>query len=169
MIVNRKMRPLGTFHETFLKMAVFQYLVGNTDWSVEYQQNIKLIAKDSMAIPSTVPYDFDHAGIVGAPYALPAEQLGLSSCRERRFRGFCVQDMKVFDGAIALFNQLKNDIYSLYTTNTLLDAKYIKSTVKYLDEFYTTINDAKLLQKEFGYPCDVHGTGNVIIKGMRED
>ncbi|MFI5155693.1 MAG: hypothetical protein ACHQEM_05885 [Chitinophagales bacterium] len=168
-LVNRKLRPENTESNTFITMAVFEYMIGNTDWSVQYLQNIKLLATDSMAVPTVVPYDFDHAGIVSTPYALPAEELQMSSVRERRYRGYCIADMKRFDQAIAQFNQLKNDFYSLYTHCPLLDQKYIKSTTAYLDDFYKTINDPKSLKKEFGYPCDPNGTGNVVIKGLREE
>jgi hypothetical protein len=51
----------------------------------------------------------------------------------------------------------------------LLDAKYLKSITKYLDEFYATINDPKRWQRDFAYPCDKNGTGNIVIKGLRED
>ncbi|MBS1607472.1 MAG: hypothetical protein JSS70_01550 [Bacteroidetes bacterium] len=167
--IIRKIKPNEAELNSFLTMAVFEYLIGNTDWSVEFLQNIKLIAKDSSSIPVTVAYDFDHAGIVNAPYALPAPELQLTSCRERRYRGYCIQDMKVFDSTIALYNRLKEDIYNLYAHCTLLDNKYIKSTTDYLDEFYKTINNPKLFFKEFSYPCDKNGTGNVIIKGLKED
>lgn len=168
MTVNRKLIPQNTARPEFLKMAVFEYLIGNTDWSVEYLQNIKLIAKDSITVPHTVPYDFDHAGIVNAPYAEPAEELQLNSVRERRYRGYCI-NITEFDASIAEFNRLKNDIYHLYTDCTLLDDRYIKSTIKYLDEFYKTINDTHELQTAFGYPCDKNGTGNVIIRGLKEN
>lgn len=167
--VNKKLQPTQTQREAFLQMAVFEYLAGNTDWGIQYLQNIKLIALDSNAVPIAVPYDFDHAGIVNAPYAHPAEELQMSSVRERRYRGFCIEDMHQFDAVIHLYNSLKNEIYSTYTTCTLLDEKYIKTTVKYLDDFYAIINNPTLLQKEFGYPCDKNGTGNVIIKGLREE
>jgi hypothetical protein len=167
--VERKMRPEDTQQDDFLKMAVFEYLVGNTDWSVQYLQNIKLIAADSMHIPTTVPYDFDHAGIVNTPYANPAEELKMSSVRERRYRGYCMQDMKEFDSVVALYNRLKPSIYNLYTSCQLLNAKYVKSTLKYLDDFYATINDPVALHKEFSYPCDKNGTGNVVIKGLKEE
>jgi hypothetical protein len=166
-VVRRIVRPEETDPTAFLKMAMFQYLVGNTDWSVQYQ-NIKLIAPDSLATPETVPYDFDHAGLVSPPYARPAEQLNMNSVRERRYRGYCLQDMKKFDEAIALYNKIKPDIYKLYADCTLLDQKYVKSTLKYLDEFYETINDPAKLKKEFGYPCDKNGTGNVVIKGLKD-
>ena len=165
--VERKMQPEQVQKEAFLNMAVFQYLIGNTDWSVQYLQNIKLIAKDSNAVPFAVPYDFDHAGIVNTSYARPAEELQMSSVRERRYRGFCIMDMKVFDEVIARYNILKKDIYSLYENSNLLDAKYIKSTLKYLDDFYATINTPKSFQKDFTYPCDKNGTGNIVIRGLK--
>jgi len=168
-VVEQKLRPEETKQDVFLTMAVFQYLVGNTDWSVQYLQNIKLLKTESFPQLITVPYDFDHSGIVSAPYAHPAEELLMRSVQERRYRGYCIRDMKVFEKPILLFNKLKKDIYNLYTKNDLLDEKYIKSVTKYLDEFYTTINDPKSWQKDFAYPCDPNGTGNVVIKGLKED
>jgi hypothetical protein len=168
-VVEQTLRPQQTQTDAFLNMAVFEYLIGNTDWSVQYQHNIKLLVADSNNIPVTVPYDFDHSGMVNTPYALPAEQLQMRSVRERRYRGYCVSNLKVFEPVIARYNQLKSDIYAIYTTCALLDEKYIKSTLQYLDEFYATINNPKAWQKEFGYPCDKNGTGNVVIKGLKEE
>ncbi len=169
-LVKRPMlRMQNAEPDAFLKMAVFEYLIGNTDWSVEYQQNIRLLAKDSLSVPTPVPYDFDHTGLVDAPYAQPAEELQMRSVRERRYRGYCIKDMKEFAPVVAFYNDLKRDIYALYTNCALIDAKYLKSTLQYLDEFYNTINNPKKLQEEFGYPCRPDGTGNVIIKGLDKD
>ena len=167
--VKRKLRPEQTETSSFLTMAVFEYMIGNTDWSVQYLQNIKLISADSNSVPITVPYDFDMSGIVNSPYAAPAEELNMRSVRERRYRGYCIQDMKTFDKTIELFNSRKKDIYSILTNCPLLDEKYKKSTIKFLDEFYATINNPNAVKKEFGYPCDKNGTGNVVIKGLREE
>lgn len=167
--VNRKLHPGEVEPVAFLNMAVFEYLAGNTDWSVQYLQNIKLVATDSTTVPIAVPYDFDHAGLVNAPYAKPAEELLMNSVRERRYRGYCVEDMKKFDKTIALYNSIKDNIYQLYTSCKLLDEKYKNATIKYLDEFYTTINNPDKMKKAFGYPCDKNGTGNVVIKGLKED
>ena len=167
--VTRKLSPNEVDVPSYLNMTMFQYLIGNTDWSVQYLQNIKLLAKDYLAIPIAVPYDFDHAGIVNTPYAFPAEELLMSSVKERRYRGYCIKDMAVFAPSIAFFNQIKPAVYKLYTPNNLLDEKYIKSTVKYLDEFYATINNPENFKKEFSYPCDPNGTGDVIIKGLKVD
>jgi len=168
--VLNKQKMLGehTESETFIKMAVFQYMIGNTDWSVPYLHNIRILAFDSLSVPYTVPYDFDHAGIVDAPYALPPEELQLRNTKHRRFRGYCISDMKSFDQVIVTFNRLKDDIYRVYTDCALLDAKYISTTTKYLDNFYETINNPKKLKLEFSYPCTA-GTSNVVIKGLGKD
>ena len=168
-VVETKLRPQQTEVNTFLTMSVFQYLIGNTDWSVEYLQNIKLIAPKSGSVPMTVAYDFDHAGLVGASLAQPAEELQMSSTRERRYRGYCMKDLSVFNQVLAEFNRVKDDIYKLYKDCKILDEKYIKSTLRYLDEFYATINNTKAWQRAFAYPCDKNGTGNVIIKGLKEE
>lgn len=165
---GKLVKPQQTNPADFLNMAVFEYLIGNTDWSVQYLQNVKLIAADSTSIPFTVPYDFDHAGIVGAPYAFPAPELELSSTRQRRYRGYCIQDMKQFDAVIDAYNKLKQDLYQVYANNTLIEDGYRKATLRYLDEFYATLNDPKKLKTEFQYPCRTDGTGNVVIKGLKQ-
>jgi len=112
-----------------------------------------------------VPYDFDHAGIVNAPYALPAEQLGINSVRVRMYRGYCMPYTD-FDETVNFFNGLKEKIYQVYTGCSLLSPKSIKEATNYLDEFYAVLNNKKSRLKEFGLPCSVQGKQNVLIKGM---
>jgi hypothetical protein len=162
-------RPEEIQKEDFLKMAVFQYMIGNTDWSVQYQQNIKLITVDSTSLPSAIPYDFDHAGIVRAPYAKPAEELQMSSILERRYRGYCMPEMNQFTEVFEIFNQLKEEFYALYEGNPLLSSSYQNQTLKFLDQFYETINDPEKAKDEFSYPCDKSGTGNIVIKGLKKN
>jgi hypothetical protein len=166
-VEGKLVRPEQTRQPDFLLMSVFQYMIGNTDWSIQYLQNIKLFATDSMAAPVPVPYDFDHAGVVAAPYAKPAEQLMMTSVRERRYRGYCIADMKLLEPVFSQFQLLKDSIYSLYRDSPWIDEAYKKSTLKYFDAFYETIGDPKRATKEFTYPCQKDGTGNVVIKGLR--
>ncbi len=154
--------------ESFLKMAVFQYLIGNTDWSIQYLHNIKLLVNHSGKSIVTVPYDFDMSGIVNTPYAAPAEALQLSSVRNRRYRGYCLDNMNEFESTFELFNDLKKEIYAIYQNNTLIDKTYKKNTIRYLDKFYEIINNKELSKREFQYPCDPNGTGNIIIRGLKK-
>lgn len=161
-------RPEKTDRETFLDMALFELLIANTDWSVQYRQNIKLLGKEGSPVVYTVPYDFDHSGIVSAPYAKPAEALEMSSVRERRYRGYCLKDQSAFQPAIERQLQSKEKVMNLYSSSTLLDPKYIASTLKYLEDFYSLLTDDKKRSAVLGYPCREDGTGNVVIKGLRQ-
>jgi hypothetical protein len=165
--VERKMGSREAEPVSFHRMAVFEYLIANTDWSVEYLQNVKLLAKDSVGIAFTVPYDFDHAGLVSAPYAKPAEELQMSSVRERRYRGYCLTDMTRLDPIFKEFNAIKDQINSLYESASYLDAGSKKTALKFIDDFYAVIKDPQKLKRDFGYPCDKSGTGNIIIGGLK--
>lgn len=147
-------------------LAVFQYMIGNTDWSVPYRHNIKIISLNPAMAPIPVPYDFDYAGIVGTPYAVPPPELGITSVRQRLFRGYCFTD-QVFEEVIDQFNPLKNDIYQVYLNCDLLDQRYVKNTIKYLDAFYKTINNPKDFQHAFIRACQSNEKKSVVIKGLK--
>ena len=128
-------------------VAIFEYMIGNNDWSVIGKHNIKQYTKpNQLFLP--VPYDFDHAGIVDASYALPPPQLEISSVRERLYRGLNYSP-EVFKQVFDKYNRLKPQIYALYEGNPLLNPKYVKRTLKYLDEFYEDINDPNAIKKHF--------------------
>ncbi len=166
-LLNKKLVPMEkTNIPQFTKMAVFEYMIGNTDWSVPYLQNIKLIVKDSAGYPYTIPYDFDHAGIVNAPYAGAAAELEISSILERVYRGYCNNDQLSFAETFELFNQLKNDFYKVYTDCPLLNSKYKKFVTKFLDDFYKTINNNKAVDAEFKKPCRTNI--RIELKGLKD-
>lgn len=162
---KQKLDDTNTDLEAYRKMAVFEYLIGNTDWGVYFLQNIVLITKDTLMRPIPVPYDYDHAGIVDAPYAGPAPDLGISSILERLYRGFCENDIKNLDATFALYNRMKPAIYQVYDSCTLISAKYKKFVDRYLDDFYKTINNKNKIESEFGAPC--RADTRVIIKGLK--
>lgn len=89
--------PLSALDRTAAaRNILFQYMIGNNDWNLARGSrnencchNYKLLAVNKEARTSLipVPYDFDYAGLVDAPYALPPEQLALNNVRSRYFRG----------------------------------------------------------------------------------
>ena len=162
------LKPKQTDGKMFLTMALFQYMIGNTDWSIQYRQNIKLLQKMNFRTPIPVPYDFDHAGIVSTPYAKPAPELQLQSIRVRRYRGYCINSLQIFDSIIAEFNSLREDFYQIYEDCPYVEEKYVKNTLKFLNEFYETINDEKKRKEALLYPCEHPETANIVIKGLRE-
>lgn len=161
------LRPEMIEEEAFLRMSVFAYMIGNTDWSVQYRHNMKILFLDDEKQFIPVPYDFDLVGLVSSPYAEPAEALKLRSVRERVYRGYCLDDLSKFEPIFDEFRQRKPEIYSILAQNPLLKKDYIDWAHEYLDEFYETIDDPKKSSSIFSYPCDASGTGNVVISGIR--
>ena len=135
------------------KLVMFQYLIGNLDWSIPTGHNIKLIVGKKGSLPLAVPYDFDYAGMVDTPYAVPPPQTNLSDVKTRFFRGFCRMDKykSIFDFYNSISEELYNDIY----TAGFLTDKTRNSMNKYLDEFYRQINDPKQVDKRFIKACKV--------------
>ena len=55
-------------------LDVFEYMIGNTDWSAVFNHNVVLI-RDAAGRATAVPYDFDFSGLVDAEYASVAPEL----------------------------------------------------------------------------------------------
>lgn len=162
-------RPQIVDRDAFFRMSVFAYMIGNTDWSIQYLHNIELLFLNDEMVYISVPYDFDLVGIVSSPYARPSPALKLRSVRERVYRGYCLEDLSVLKSTFDQFQELKPEIYKTITENTLVDESYKEFATDYLDDFYATLNDDKDRKKAFSYPCSRHGTGNVVISGMQDN
>lgn len=134
--------------------ALFQFMIGNTDFSAPFEHNVKLVASDDENEFFPVPYDFDLAGIVDAHYARPDPKLRhkIESVRERLYRGFCGPESQL-TFAFPHFNKNKEKIYALYTNFPLLKSKVKKSTIRYLDKFYKIINNPRLVKRHFIKNC----------------
>ncbi len=133
--------------------GVFQYMIGNTDFSVAGLHNVELLfTNDGTVMP--IAYDFDFAGAVNASYAIPDERLGLPNVRRRLFRGYC-GDPAAFAKVFALFNEKRAEIYALYRDpiGKLLDDDTVRETLKYFDEFYETINDPRAAKRQIVDAC----------------
>ncbi len=70
-------------------MMLFEYMIGNTDFSIWALHNVRIVQKPDAHAAIAVPYDFDLSGLVHAPYATPDRRLGLRSVVDRLYRGPC--------------------------------------------------------------------------------
>ncbi|HNS17516.1 MAG TPA: hypothetical protein PKH94_00335 [Bacteroidales bacterium] len=133
-------------------LEVYMYLVGNPDWSVSVQHNVKIIQTSPFLEPMAIPYDFDYCGIVNTSYAAPADELDIASVTQRVFLGFC-RTKEEFNACFDLFRSKKEEIYALYRDLPYLDERSLNWSLSYLDRFYEIIDDPKLVQKEFLKTC----------------
>jgi hypothetical protein len=130
-------------------MDMFQYMIGNTDYSSYDLHNIILVSDSTRRFaPIPIPYDFDWSGLISADYAVPHPVIGTEYVSQRVYRGFKKEPFIVYH-TIQVFNTRKQEIYQLFGSFELLDADRKKSVIKYLDDFFEIINDDKKVKTEF--------------------
>ena len=154
MVVKTKGATAGDFVPEALALAfVFQYMIGNTDFSFNGLHNTNVIGtSDGSILP--VAYDFDFAGAVNATYATPDPSLNLRSVRQRRFRGYCAI-AGAYPGVLPLFRDRKAAIYALYRDEVgrLLDEGRVRETLSYFDEFFEAIGTPESAHRAFLKDC----------------
>jgi hypothetical protein len=145
-----KMNTVSTDRSQMTMVALFEYMIGNTDWSVPAGHNIKLLEskEDSLAKPFCVPYDFDYSGIINAEYAAPDPLLNTETVTQRVYRGF-PRTMDELNAALATFKQQKDDIYALVNNCALLTSRNKGYMLEYLDSFYSLVKNEKTIKTVF--------------------
>ena len=119
-------------------LGVFEYFIGNTDWSMPGLHNIALLrVKDTTF---ALPFDFDWSGVINAPYAHPAPILPTRSVRERIYRGRC-QPAEDLEPVLARFETLRDTIAAIYHSIPGLEPRSVEQALRYYDEFYRAIAD----------------------------
>jgi len=137
--------------------ALFQFMVGNTDWSVKMApddsdccHNGRVLSPPGESLGwMVVPYDFDQSGIVNPRYAAPAPQLGISTVRQRLYRGRCIHNDQL-DGAIRLFNEHRAELEEALFPDGI---RNVRSAADYVASFYRIINNAKQRERSIEKRC----------------
>ena len=155
-LIKRHIHPNNQDPESSARNAMFQYMIGNTDYSIAYQHNEKLFYIDDKIVP--IPYDFDMSGLVNASYAVVSainnKPLPIAKVTDRLYRGFD-RDDEILEQVRHDFLSYEDDIY------VLMDQykgyfKYQKEFTEcksYIQSFYKIIKDDKkfenrILKKE---------------------
>ena len=131
-------------------VAVFQYFIGNTDWSVRAPHNIILLS-DSLGRLRPVPYDFDWSGVISTRYARPDTSLPIKSVKERIYAGYCASP-EDFEAIFTRFRQQRAAIDALYDLAPL-ERGHAERARRYYDEFFRLIDDPRRLRREMLRNC----------------
>jgi len=136
---------------------VFQYMIGNTDWSFVTAENDNECCHngDLLDIGGKffyVPYDFDLAGIVNASYAKPLPEMRLRNVRQRRYRGFCT-DPETLRTAVRQVNARQKEIFKVIRNTPGLEDKYAEQAVDYLAAYFEKAENEDKLLKSFERSC----------------
>ena len=148
---------------------MFEFVIGNADWSVSGLHNITVFEGKNLTF-YPVPYDFDCTGIVNPRYASRCAGMICTDemirqnipCRrhvtERLYRGFCGtgsddDQLTRLQPFIDIFQDKKNEIYTLYAENEYLEDDRIEDAIEYLDDFYELVEDEGDMRREFVRKC----------------
>lgn len=140
---------------------VFQYMIGNTDWSLVTGDGKEYCCHNGRLLElggqiHYVPYDFDLAGVVNAPYAKPDPSLRLRSVRTRRFRGFCTKP-ETLRAALRTVMRREDDIYRIFRTTPGLGDKQKQADIEYLRRFFEEARNEEELLAYFEKRCLMSG------------
>lgn len=138
--------------DALLQMTVFEYMIGNTDWSLYALHNVRL-AMDEKGMSWPLAYDFDHAGLVNAHYATVDPRIGVKTVRDRRFRGPCRSQEEV--GALAAKILAKRDAFLAEIPAVEgLSRRSQEETREYLQDFFRTLSNPNALRQELIENCE---------------
>ena len=133
-------------------VGVFEYLIGNTDWSVIMRHNVRLVQIAGRNVLYPVAYDFDFAGLVNASYARPDPRMPIKSVRQRLYRGMC-RSADQMTPTLARLMAAHDSIALAFTTLPDLEPKRLKDVLGYLDEGFRTLATPKAFMPEQEYVC----------------
>ena len=136
---------------------IFQYLVGNTDWSLATASeedvcchNGNILNKGSQRY--YVPYDFDLTGLVNAKYAYPDPKLRIRKVSQRLYRGFCLPS-ETTQNALDRIKSHHAEILNTLRTLPELSQNEIDASVRYLNQFFSRAENEKKLLSHFAPYC----------------
>ena len=120
------------------RVALFQYMIGNTDWKITGSHNIRYVKSLNIitgkVIP--VPYDFDFSGFVGTSYSIPQTWTNIENVYEREYLGYCRVNSDDYLKSINFFIDKKDEIYNVIQNFEYMSEKEKKKLIKYIEEFF---------------------------------
>lgn len=125
--------------ENIMHTSVFQYMIGNADWSIANQKNIKVLDAEQSDQFQIVSYDFDFSGLVNAPYYAPRQDLGISQ-RERYYGGLACSEEQILN-SLAYFNAKKEPILQTVKDHPFLSISSKRDIIRYLSTFFIQIDN----------------------------
>jgi hypothetical protein len=158
-ITNHALNMYQLNPEAMNRLSMFQYMIGNTDYSVTGQHNLKILALKEYGPTGflPVPYDFDFSGLVNADYAVPGPDLGTTSTRERYYLGPCRPDQD-YEETIQELAQSHDKILEYIKGFEYLDEKEKADIIGYLDSYYKESVEPGFFDRRIAPTCRLAGT-----------
>ena len=133
----------NVFEEQADIVALFRYMIGDTDWRIKSGHNTKFMKSLTQMTQKVtpVPYDFDYAGFVGTHYSHPQEWTNIETVKDREYLGYCRNNDEAYLKVISLFLDKKAEILQTIESFTYLPERDRKELLNYIESFYSLLNN----------------------------
>ena len=139
-------------------MNVYEYLIGNTDYSQIAGPVDTTCCHNTVIYQNgddpylTIPFDFDHSGLVFAPYAEPNPRFKIKNVKKRVYRGRCSNNFQL-DATMQHYLANRDEIRQLIQELEGMSKRSVKGTLKYVDAFFKTAADSKAVNTKLANKC----------------
>ena len=146
-IVEKGSITSGAFNrENFLKFCFFQYMIANTDWAIINKHNMEIVKIKEFQRVIPIAYDFDYAGLINQPYAVPHESLPIEYVTERHFYKNAIKKPEALATA-KFFEKVKPQIIAICDNALYLREKTRENIKKFIEGFYNDIDSEKKIYR----------------------
>ena len=119
--------------------AMFQYMIGNTDWGLSDIRNVYYLKPHDGSKIRVVPFDFDFSGLVNAPYAIPNSRTGLKNVRDRQLLADEIPNAALLQAA-QILKSTQNTLLELCQAS-FLPEKSRGDMESYIKKFFEALGD----------------------------
>ena len=113
--------------------------------------NVELFADDD-GLYTPIPYDFDFAGMVNAPYAKPNPKFRIDNVRVHYYRGRC-RNNELLEGTVAHIRKHEDEIRALVDDLDGLGKNYQQGVTSYLDIFFDRVSTPQNIERYIAKKC----------------
>ena len=150
-VIKRSVHPLQQDDLSAIQNALFQFMIGNTDFSTGHRHNEKLLFIDGSSIP--IPYDFDMSGLCNTSYSVVSQigdqSLPIESVTQRLYRGF-KRDEVVIRGVRDQVLAQKEEMMAMMDDHLKYfdDPKVFQECRDYILEFFEILSQPNKFQRQ---------------------
>jgi hypothetical protein len=129
-------------------VSLYHYLIGNTDFSSVRGPKGELCCHNHVLFGNegepvwSIPYDFDQAGLVGAPHAEPNPQLNIRTVKNRLYRGRCIHNDYV-EATVANYQGKREELLRIIGELEVASDRSVQSMTNYIEKFYKALDSEK--------------------------
>jgi hypothetical protein len=139
--------------ESLTLMTVFQYMIGNPDYSITGMHNVRLV-QTAANVRYAITWDFDVTGLVDPQYELHNARLRkeIAAVRVRSYLGPC-RSAEELEPTLAAFRAKQAEMRALVDSIPGLDDAERRKAAEYLGEFFTVIGSKEHVKRELVDSC----------------